>query len=305
MFAFGAVVYEMLTGQKAFDGSSQASLIAAILDTDPPAPSTLQPMTPPALDRVVKKCLVKDPDGRWQSAGDLADNLRWLRADSPAPHGEMPPARPLPDSAHARRMWRVAGVGLLLTLGATGWWFWAGSRTAPPTPVSVTHTQVTFNGDVVDEALSPDGRTVAYAVGVQSNGVRVLVRDLAGGEALEIWQGQGISTLHWTPDGAQLLVSGVPDQGPRQVVLIPRLGGPPRRVAALNAPFMAVSPDGSQLMGALENEQGFRVAPMTGGEIHRVELPDIRFVHDVAWDPDGKLVAVVGRDDDGTPAVWP
>jgi eukaryotic-like serine/threonine-protein kinase len=78
IFAFGAVVYEMATGRKAFEGQTQASLIAAILEREPPAMSSLQPMTPPALDRVVKKCLRKDPDERWQSARDVTDELKWI-----------------------------------------------------------------------------------------------------------------------------------------------------------------------------------------------------------------------------------
>ena len=78
IFAFGAVVYEMATGKKAFEGKSQASLIAAILEREPPAMSSLQPMTPPALDRVVKKCLAKEPDRRWQVASDLHDELKWI-----------------------------------------------------------------------------------------------------------------------------------------------------------------------------------------------------------------------------------
>ena len=71
IFAFGAVVYEMATGKKAFEGQSRASVIAAILEREPPPLTTLDPMTPAALDRVVKKCLAKDPDRRWQSAQDL------------------------------------------------------------------------------------------------------------------------------------------------------------------------------------------------------------------------------------------
>ena len=78
IFAFGAIVYEMITGKKTFEGSSQASLIAAILDREPPAMSTMQPMTPRLLDRVVRKCLAKNPDHRWQAAGDLRDELTWI-----------------------------------------------------------------------------------------------------------------------------------------------------------------------------------------------------------------------------------
>src|SRR6266851_4142461 len=71
IFAFGAVVYEMVSGKKAFEGKNQASLIAKILETNPPPISSLQPMTPVALDRVVKKCLAKDPERRWQAASDV------------------------------------------------------------------------------------------------------------------------------------------------------------------------------------------------------------------------------------------
>src|SRR6266849_4748515 len=89
IFAFGAVVYEMATGKRAFEGKSQASLIAAILERDPPPLSSLQPLAPLALDRVVKKCLAKEPERRWQSASDLADELKWVEAGSqisaPAP----------------------------------------------------------------------------------------------------------------------------------------------------------------------------------------------------------------------------
>ena len=79
IFAFGAVVYEVLTGKKAFEGKSQASLIGAIMHADPAAISASQPLTPPVLDRIVKTCLAKDPDDRWQSARDLLHELQWIR----------------------------------------------------------------------------------------------------------------------------------------------------------------------------------------------------------------------------------
>src|SRR6266849_4221045 len=78
IFAFGAVVYEMATGKRAFEGKSQASLMVAIMEREPPAMSSLQPMTPPALDRVMQKCLRKDRDDRWQSARDVTDELKWF-----------------------------------------------------------------------------------------------------------------------------------------------------------------------------------------------------------------------------------
>src|SRR5580692_9326760 len=78
IFAFGVVVYEMATGKKAFQGKSQASLMAKILETDPAPMATLAPMTPPALDHIVKRCMEKDPDERWQSVKDICEELRWI-----------------------------------------------------------------------------------------------------------------------------------------------------------------------------------------------------------------------------------
>src|SRR6202163_97491 len=78
IFAFGVVVYEMATGKKAFEGKSQASLMAKILETDPPSMSSLTPITPPALDHAFKRCMEKDPDERWQSAKDICEQLKWV-----------------------------------------------------------------------------------------------------------------------------------------------------------------------------------------------------------------------------------
>jgi serine/threonine protein kinase len=78
IFALGAVLYEMATGKRAFEGKTKTSLIAAIVSAEPKPISAIQPLTPPALEHVIKKCLEKDPDARWQSASDVAEELRWI-----------------------------------------------------------------------------------------------------------------------------------------------------------------------------------------------------------------------------------
>jgi len=105
IFAFGAVVHEMATGRKAFEGSSQASVIAKILQHDPP------PVAPPSLDHLVRTCLAKDPEARWQSAGDLCRQLRWIKESGSKP--EKLPAQPSRRVALRIVPWVVAVIGRL------------------------------------------------------------------------------------------------------------------------------------------------------------------------------------------------
>jgi serine/threonine protein kinase len=110
IFAFGAVLYEMITGRKAFDGRSQSSVIGSILHVNPPAISSLRSMTPRVLDRVVQTCLAKDPQQRWQSAHDLALQLQWI-AEGGSEAGV--PSSTVPQRRNRERLsWIVASVAV-------------------------------------------------------------------------------------------------------------------------------------------------------------------------------------------------
>src|SRR5712672_1366550 len=116
IFALGELIYEMATGKPAFTGKSRASLIAAILTTEPTPMESLQPMTPVSLGRIVKKCLAKDPDERWQSASDLGAELKWIAdgGSQPATAAPTKAARPTP----SRLGWILAAGFLVLALAA-------------------------------------------------------------------------------------------------------------------------------------------------------------------------------------------
>jgi serine/threonine-protein kinase len=168
IFSFGAVLYEMLTGRRAFEGASQASIIAAILEREPPPLTVVAPITPPSLDRVVRKCLAKDPDRRWQSAADLCDELTWI-AQAPAlgQHSSSSSAASMviaPTRPRASRLVLAAvGAVILLAGGATGWWLARGDdRTAPAT----RHLAITLPGTARLEAggmaVSPDGESIVF-----------------------------------------------------------------------------------------------------------------------------------------------
>jgi eukaryotic-like serine/threonine-protein kinase len=224
IFAFGVVVYEMATGKKAFEGKSQASLIAKILETDPPPISSLQPMTPPALDRVVKKCLAKEPDRRWQDAGDLCDELKWV-AESGAP-AEVTPAA---GRNRATLISALACVVVAAAAGAAGWLL-------KPAPASkqVMQLAVPFPDDFSVPAfaeLSPDGRRVVLDVYLGQQRVLVL-RSLDSSQIQPLPSTEDARSPFWSPDSRSIgfyadgkLKTVSANGGPAQVLCDASLSG--------------------------------------------------------------------------------
>jgi serine/threonine-protein kinase len=207
IFAFGAVVYEMATGKRPFQGKTQASVIGAILRDDPPPMSSLQPMTPPALDRVVRKCLAKEPEKRWQAASDVCDELKWIAEGGS--QVTLVVATPMKGIRALGRRALILSLGTLL-LGA----FVASLATwnlkpSPPQPVS--RTVITLppgqklagmdNGPAV--ALSPDGTRLAY-VGREGSTQQLYLRAMDSLESTPIPGTEGAINPFFSPDGQWL-----------------------------------------------------------------------------------------------------
>src|ERR1700756_3269652 len=121
IFSLGAVLYEMATGKRAFEGKTAASTIAAILAADPPPMSSVQPLSPPALEATVKSCLAKDPDERLQTAHDLKLQLKWIQESGSS--SRLPAQTPARRVSRERAAWLLAGVLLLAVAGGgSAWW---------------------------------------------------------------------------------------------------------------------------------------------------------------------------------------
>jgi Tol biopolymer transport system component/predicted Ser/Thr protein kinase len=207
IFAFGVVVYEMATGKKAFDRESSASVIGAILKDNPPPISSLQPMTPPALDRVVKKCLAKEPERRWQGASDLCDELKWI-----AEGGSQITLAPSAAVKGIRALGRRAPIlnlgALLLGLAIAGLAVWNLKPALAPPPKPVSRLTITLppgqqlagldSGPAV--ALSPDGTRLAY-VALQNGTQQIYLRAMDSLEARPIPGTEGATEPFFSPDG--------------------------------------------------------------------------------------------------------
>jgi len=202
IFALGALLYEMATARRAFEGKSKTSLIAAILSTQPPPISSVQPVMPPALDHVVKKCLEKDPDDRWQSAHDVASELRWI-GDAGSQAG-VPATLSLRRRSRERLAW-----GLVATLAAAafigfGWAFQLRRAVrdadqpfrAELVPPPEIHLTPVLRGAL---ALSPDGRRLTFVAAGDAQS-SLMVRELASGETKRLAGTDGASFPFWSPD---------------------------------------------------------------------------------------------------------
>ena len=201
IWALGLVLYEMLTGRRPFTGKSQASVIAAILRTDPPPIATLTPLVPPGLDRVVTACLAKDPDERWQCAHDLKRELSFIASGGPQADAAIPSAR------RGGPPWPVvAGLAALLALAAgLGAYRLGRSSPEPARPVmrfvaALPEGEALFLGRGSALALSPDGKRLVY-LGGPAGTRQLFVRALDQLEATPLPGTEGADAPFFAPDG--------------------------------------------------------------------------------------------------------
>jgi eukaryotic-like serine/threonine-protein kinase len=226
IFAFGAILFEMTSGRRAFDGKSQASVIAAILAADPPPLTKVTPVAPAALDRLVRTCLAKDPDDRWSSAHDVALQLRAI-ADAPdAPaSGTDAPRRWLD-----RTGWLVAALAIATALAIA-----LLGRRSDPEPslnaLSILPLENTTLASGEAPQISPDGRRVAFIARDPSGRNLVYVRELDSPTAAALGGTDGASQPFWAPDSRRL---GFFASGHLKTVSL--AGGAPQTLARATVP---------------------------------------------------------------------
>jgi Tol biopolymer transport system component/predicted Ser/Thr protein kinase len=247
IFSFGLVLYEMLTGKRAFDGSSPATVIAAIMER--PAPS-ISELAPPALDRVLKRCLEKDPENRWQSARDLKAEVEWIAqvgGEASTARQAIKPSRPLP--------WIAAGV-LALIAAAASWIAYRSTRPADLKPL--VRLDVDLGHDVYlnalggsDIILSQDGTRIAYL-----SGGKLFTRKLDQSAATELGATPGATSPFFSPDGQWIAFTA---------------GGKIRKISVEGGAEIVLCDAASSYTGADWGEDGIIIASLrVSGGLSRV-----------------------------------
>jgi serine/threonine protein kinase len=285
IFAFGTILYEMVTGKQTFRKPTSADTMSAILNEDPQSISQVTATAPPGLQRVVHRCLEKNPEQRFQSASDLAFALEAL-SDS-AITSTTSQAHAQQDLQSNRSRIAIAAVAVMLAVLASAAvvYFW---MQPPAAPKVSNFNQLTHDGEPKFLVGTEGSRLYLGLIGRQYTGMAEM--STSGGEPkqLPILPSLNMNPLSLSPDGSELLVvdgHGIPNTG--ALWSVPVLGGSPRRLSDLEGYDGSWSPDGKQLVYSYGSS--LFVAKADGSESRKVvSLKDPSILSSPVWSPDGK-----------------
>jgi serine/threonine protein kinase len=297
IFAFGMLLFEMISGRKTFQGKTRVSLMAAILEQPAPSLSQLQPLSPPALERLIRTCLEKNADDRWQTAHDVELQLRWIE------EGGSDVGLPAPVAARRKgrqkASWIVAAAGAIAAAVFAVLWLTEGPTPERLARFSIVPKEGTRFNTSEGLAVSPDGSRIAFSAIDETGGKRVYVRDIGDVEPRTVEGTEGGSQPFWSPDGANiaLFIDG-------KIKRVSATGGAPQTIC--DAPgfrggtwnrdgVIVFSRGGEGGKGALHR------VPAGGGEPARLtELSDGEFSHRWPWFlPDGNHVLFARQTGEG------
>jgi len=306
IFALGCVLYEMLSGQTAFLRNSTAETTAAILKEEPPSLSDSGTALPGDMERTIRRCLEKSPEARFQSAADLAYNLRSIGTGPAVPvmatsSDETPVA--VRSTKPSFRRYPLIATALIIA-GVASWWALTqlgsdeSTQASAPAFQSMTITPVTSLGTVIAAAISPDGRQLAH-IRKEAGAYSIWVRQVATGSEVQVVPPQDlmIGAVDFTPDGEHLsfLRSDNRDRpGWRSIFRVPTFGGEVRRVIFEADGLLSFSPDGQRFAfrrGLLVRGAALMVANADGSGERELAIGEgMSFP---AWSPDGRTIATV------------
>ena len=297
IFAFGALLYELVTGRRAFQGESKVGTLSAILHAEPQPASTIASNTPRELDRIIAHCLRKDPARRFQHLDDVKTLLEQLKEESES--GALSLAQAVAAKRRTRSMpWIGLAAGIATVAGAA---WWVTTTREPKSMRASPPTRLTFDSGLTTEpVLSPDGRHVVYASDrAGTDNLDIWVQNIAGGAATRLTSDIADEREPaFSPDGSRIAFRSDKEGG--GIYVMSSFGGD-QRLIAKGGRRPRFSPDGNWI-AYYTGERDVQTAPAgelhvvasTGGVHRRIDLPaEIRGSHPV-WAPDGRHLLFLG-----------
>ena len=284
IFSFGSMLYEMVTGKAPFKTASTAQTLAAIIEDDPSPVAEANPKTPTPLRWIIERCMAKDPNDRYTSTRDLAQDLKNIRdhLSDATSSGAIAPVAP----STQRTKWLAPALlalgGMVLGAALMAW------LRPQPDMVPPTLRPLTFSGNDFSPSVSPDGRTVAF-VSARDGKFRVWLKQLQSGSETALTAGPADDAPRFSPDGAWVLFTRA-----RAVYRVPSLGGEERQLLD-NVEDANWSPDGRDLVFVRYVNSGTDIglASLTDGGSRIIHHVENKNVHAPSWSPDGKTIALV------------
>ncbi len=291
VFSFGAVLYEMITGRRAFRGDTKISTLAAILTRDPEPPSRAVPELPRDLEKLIARCLRKDPDRRWQSMADLKVALEEVLEEYTARDVTSPPI-----VASRRWRWAVAASAALVLVAVLIVFNWRAREAPAQPPPRPSLTKLTSDVGWTDHpAISPDGRFLAYASDRSGEGhLDIWVQQIPGGSPHRLtFDAADDRDPSFSADGTRIAFESTRQEA--GIYVLPTLGGEERLVAARGF-SPRFSPDGKWLAYGRSEHGTARidVVPASGGPALRI-AGDFALARAPVWSPDGRYLLFWGQ----------
>jgi eukaryotic-like serine/threonine-protein kinase len=300
VFSFGAVLYEMATGRRAFSGSSTAEVLAALMKEDPKPPSEVVADLPKELDRLIRRCLQKEPARRFQHTADVKLELEQIKEDSETGR------KPVPPADRKRRPWLAAGVAIAVLLVAATWWW----RRPPDVPLDPPRLEpvTSMSGGEVNPTLSPDGDQLAFIWNGEKRGDYDIYLKMIGSSEIRRLTTDPAPDIapRWSPDGRWIAHLRLGPDGVGRVQLISPVTGAGRKLSDFpvrgwyswspDGRWLAVTPDRSA-KGAdttPPESASFYLLPVDGGEPKPLRIPQASGnIESPSFSPDGRRLAYI------------
>jgi len=306
IFSFGSMLYEMVSGQRAFKGDSNLAILTTILREEPRPIRQLVPNIPPDLEKIINRCLRKDPDRRFQAMPDLKVALQELKEESGSIKLAATDVAQLPSRRGTK--WTV-GLPTLFCVVALVTWFALSTGKGPPQAPLAVVPLTSYPGEERQPSFSPDGNQVAFSWnGEKQDNFDIYVKLIGPGTQLRLTTAsERDSNPAWSPDGRSIAFLRETPGAKDSVHLVSPLGPPERKVAEISrtgagtdlANRLAWTPDGKRLVVTDRNSDsealGLFLLSVESGERQRLtSAPDQRFVDsDPAFSPDGGTLAFI------------